>query len=401
MFKVLITILCLFSFSFATTNQDLLWGKGESLLTFLIKHKINKDVYFNLSKTDQELCSEIEADVEYRLILADNGALLHALIPISEEMQIHIHRSTNNQDYLLDIIPVIYETRAELLTFQLNSSPYQDIVNLTKNKQLANEFIKAFQRSVNFKKVHKGDIVAIKYEQKTRLGKYYGSPVVLGAFVRLKHQEDKYVFQNLDEGVFYDEAGKSLTGVMFKIPLNYKRISSIFTYKRYHPVLRIYRAHLGVDFAAPVGTKIGATSNGKLSFMGRKGGYGNTVIVSHDNGFKSLYAHLSKFNKKLKVGSNVKQGDVIGFVGSSGVSSGPHLHFGMYKGARAMDPMKIVATSKKSLLGNAQKVFLANVRKIKKELEDSLQSGGKPFKLDAMNLSSKVEVITQKKKSFF
>jgi len=401
MFKILVAIFCLFNLSFASTNQDLLWGKGESLLTFLIKHKINKDIYFNLSKTDQELCSEIEADAEYRLILADNGSLLHALIPISEEMQIHIHRGSNNQEYLLDIIPVIYETRTELLTFKLNASPYQDIVNLTKNKQLANEFIKAFQKSVNFKKVHKDDIVAVKYEQKTRLGKYYGSPVVLGAFVRLQHQGEKYVFQNLDEGVFYDETGKSLTGVLFKIPLNYKRISSIFTYKRFHPVLKIYRAHLGVDFAAPVGTKIWATSNGKLSFMGRKGGYGNTVIITHDSGFKSLYAHLSKFNKKMKVGSSVKQGDIIGFVGSSGVSSGPHLHFGMYKGSRAMDPMKIVSTSKKSLVGKARNLFMANVTTIRKELENSLQSGEKPFKLDPMKLSSELKVIDPKTKSFF
>lgn len=391
MFRILIAIFCLFNFSFAMTNQDLLWSKGESLLTFLIKHKINKDVYFNLSKTDQELCSEIEADVEYRLILADNGALLHALIPISEEMQIHIHRGTNNQEYLLDIIPVIYEMRTELLTFKLNSSPYQDIVNLTKNKQLANEFIKAFQKSVDFKKVHKDDIVAVKYEQKIRLGKYYGSPVVLGAFVRLQHQGDKYVFQNLDEGVFYDETGKSLTGVLFKIPLSYQRISSIFTYKRYHPVLKIYRAHLGVDFAAPVGAKIWATNNGKITYFGRKGGYGNTIIINHDGGFKSLYAHLSKFNKKLKVGSTVKQGDIIGFVGSSGVSSGPHLHFGMYKGIRAMDPMKIVSSSKKSLVGTARNIFMANVNKIRKELENSLQNNSIPFKLNNMNISSKVK----------
>jgi len=391
MFKILITILCLLNIAFAGTNEDLSWSKGETLLTFLTKYKINKDIYFNLSKTDKELCSEIEAGVEYRLILADNGSLLHALIPISEEMQIHLYRTENKVNYTLDIIPVIYETKTELLTFKLTSSPYQDIVSLTKNKQLANEFIKAFQKTVNFKKVHQGDIVAIKYEQKIRLGKYYGTPVVLGSFVRLQQQGDKYVFQNLDEGVFYDDSGKSLTGVLYKIPLNYNRISSIFTYKRYHPVLKIYRAHLGVDFAAPMGTKIWAASNGKISFFGRKGGYGNTVIVNHDDGFKSLYAHLSKFNKKLKTGSTVKQGDIIGFVGSSGVSSGPHLHFGMYKGIRAMDPMKIVASSTKSLTGTSRKLFMNNVIKIKRELENSLQNGNKPFKIDHTNLYSKLK----------
>ncbi|MDD2699031.1 MAG: peptidoglycan DD-metalloendopeptidase family protein [Arcobacteraceae bacterium] len=391
MFKILIVIFCLFGFAFAGTNEDLEWSKGESFLSFLTKYKINKDIYFNLSKTDKELCTEIEAGAEYRLILADNGSLLHALIPISEEMQIHLYRAANNIDYILDIIPVIYDTRTELLTFNLESSPYQDIVNLTKNKQLANEFIKAFQKSVNFKKVHKDDIVAIKYEQKIRLGKYYGTPVVLGAFVRLKHQEDKYVFQNLDEGVFYDDSGKSLTGVLFKVPLNYKRISSIFTYKRYHPVLKIYRAHLGVDFAAPMGTKVWSTGNGKISFFGRKGGYGNVIIVNHEGGFKSLYGHLSAFNKKFRSGSTVKQGDILGYVGTSGVSSGPHLHFGMYKNVRAMDPMKILSSSKKSLSGKARKTFMANVTMIKKELENALKNGQVPFKLESIPLYSKLK----------
>lgn len=391
MFKILVGIFCLLNIAFATTNQDLSWSKGESLLTFLTKYKISKDIYFNLSKTDKELCSEIDAGAEYRLMLAKNGSLLHALIPISEEMQIHLHRAENNVDYILDIIPVIYETRTELLTFKLEASPYQDIVNLTKNKQLANEFIKAFQKSVNFKKVHQGDIVAIKYEQKTRLGKYYGTPVVLGAFVRLQHQEDKYVFQNLDDGVFYDDSGKSLTGVLFKVPLNYKRISSVFTYKRYHPVLKIYRAHLGVDLAASIGTRIWATGNGKISFFGRKGGYGNAIIISHDSGFKSLYGHLSAFNKKLRAGSTVKQGDIIGFVGTSGVSSGPHLHFGMYKETRAMDPMKILGSAQKALIGKTRQIFMANVTTIKKELEKSLQSGIKPFKLDSMPLYYKLK----------
>ena len=115
------------------------------------------------------------------------------------------------------------------------------------------------------------------------------------------------------------------------------------------------------------------------------------IIINHDGGFKSLYAHLSKFNKKLKVGSTVKQGDIIGFVGSSGVSSGPHLHFGMYKGIRAMDPMKIVSSSKKALVGKARSIFMTNVNTIRKELENSLKNNSIPFKLNNMNISSKVK----------
>ncbi len=391
MFKILVGIICLLQFAFANTNEDLLWSKGESFLGFLTKHKINKDLYFNLSKTDKELCTEIEAGIEYRLIQSDNGTLLHALIPISEEMQIHLYQGENKIDYQLDIIPVIFDTKTELLTFKLNDSPYQDIVHLTNNKQLANEFIKAFQKSVNFRKVHKGDIVAIKYEQKTRLGRYYGSPVIHGAFVRLKHQEDKYIFQNDEDGNYYDDAGRSLTGVLFRVPLNYKRISSVFTLKRFHPVLKIYRAHLGTDFAASMGTKVWSTGNGKISFLGRKGGYGNCVVISHANGFKSLYGHLSAFNKKLRSGARVKQGDIIGYVGTSGVSSGPHLHFGMYKQTRAMDPMKVLSSTKKALDGKTKQKFIANVKKIKGELERALSSNATPFKLESISLYSKLK----------
>jgi len=391
MLKILGIILCLFHISFASTNQELLWDKGESLTTFLTKHKINQSIYYDLSETDKELCSEIEAGAEYRLILADDGTLAHSLIPISEEMQIHIHREKVTKKYILDIIPVIYDTKTEVLSFKLTASPYQDIVNLTKNKQLANEFIKAFQKTINFRKAHQGDLVSIKYEQKVRMGKYYGTPVVLGAYVNLKNQKEQYVIYNEDDGNYYDQNGKSLVSVMYKVPLNYKRISSPFTYKRFHPVLKIYRAHLGVDFAAPTGTKIWSTSDGKVSFMGRKGGYGNTVIVSHNDGYKSLYAHLSKFNKKIKSGSKVKQGDIIGFVGSSGVSSGPHLHFGMYKGTRAMDPLKILNSSKTTLSGKAKNKFMNQVNVLKKELLNSFLSESLPFSLERFELFSQVK----------
>ena len=105
--------------------------------------------------------------------------------------------------------------------------------------------------------------------------------------------------------------------MFLKVPLKYKRISSKFTYKRYHPILKRYRAHLGVDFAAPTGRAVHATADGKIVHKSRKGGYGKTVIIKHKNGYKSLYAHLSSYNNKLKVGSWVKQGDFIGRVGST------------------------------------------------------------------------------------
>ncbi|HFS67438.1 MAG TPA: M23 family metallopeptidase [Flavobacteriia bacterium] len=367
MLKFIFLTLFFFNFLFSGTLQNNLWSKGETLITFLNKHNISKDIYFNLSKTDKELCSEIVAGVEYQTFTDNNGALLHTLIPISEEMQIYINQDLNNS-YQLDIIPIVFEAKEEMLVFPLESSPYEDILAHTKNKKLANEFIRIFRKSINFRRLHKNDMIAIKYTQKIRMGKYFGRPVIHGVYVKMKYQKDKYVFSNDADGRYYDEKGRSLTSVFFKVPLRYSRISSKFTYKRFHPILKRYRAHLGVDFAAPTGRKIWSTADGKVVHKGRKGGYGHTVIVKHPNGYKSLYAHMSKYSSRIKVGSRVKQGQLVGYVGTSGRSTGPHLHFGLYKNGRAVDPLKVMRYSKKVLSGKEKKQYLALIKPLKEEL---------------------------------
>jgi murein DD-endopeptidase MepM/ murein hydrolase activator NlpD len=211
-------------------------------------------------------------------------------------------------------------------------------------------------------------MIAIKYSQKIRMGKYFGTPVIDGVFVKMKYQKDKYVFVNEQDGRYYDDEGRSLTSVFFKVPLRYNRISSKFTYKRYHPILKQYRAHLGVDFAAPTGRKIWSTADGKVIHKGRKGGYGHTVIVKHANGYKSLYAHMSKYSSRIKVGSRVKQGTLLGYVGSSGRSTGPHLHFGLYKNGRAVDPQKVMRYSKKILSGKQKTQYLKQIQPLKDKL---------------------------------
>lgn len=366
MLKTIFIILVVISSSYGAIVKDEIWTKGETLITFLNKHNISKDIYFNLSKTDKELCSEIEAGVEYQsLVDTKTNQLLSTLIPISEEMQIYITKNKDN--YNLDIIPINVDTITETLTFAIDSSPYEDILTHTNNKKLANEFIRIFRKSINFRKLHKNDMISMIYTQKIRMGKYFGTPTIHGVYVKMKYQSDKYVFEN-EDGRYYDDKGRSLTSVFFKTPLRYKRISSKFTYKRFHPVKKIYRAHLGVDFAAPTGRKVWTTADGKIIHKGRKGGYGHTVIVQHANGYKSLYGHLSRYNNKIRVGSRVKQGDLIGYVGSTGLSSGPHLHFGLYKNGRAVDPLKVMRYSKTELAGKQKSDFLKYIAPMKQKL---------------------------------
>jgi murein DD-endopeptidase MepM/ murein hydrolase activator NlpD len=384
--KIILSLILTFTLQFASSLQEDVWWKGETLLTFFEKNQISKDIYFNLSKTDKELCSEIYAGVLYQKMLDNEGKLEQVLIPISEEMQIHIFKNKDKK-FILDIIPIEFQEITESITIPIQYSPYQDIVDTTGNKALANEFIIAFKKSVNFKRLRKNDLVSILFKQKIRSGRYFGTPEILGASVQIR-KKTYYIFQNPVDKRYYNEKAKSLTSFLLRIPLRYTRISSKFTLKRYHPILKRYRAHLGVDFAAPRGRRVNATADGKIIHKGRKGGYGKTIMIRHKNGLKSLYAHLNSFNKKIKVGSYVKQGQFIGRVGSTGRSTGPHLHFGLYKNGRAINPQRSISVTKTKLTGKKRRDFLKVVKQTKKDLKNPTRKVA--LKIEKFELSYKI-----------
>jgi murein DD-endopeptidase MepM/ murein hydrolase activator NlpD len=143
-------------------------------------------------------------------------------------------------------------------------------------------------------------------------------------------------------GRYYDGKGQSLERSLLKTPLKYTRISSKFDRKRMHPVLHTTRAHLGVDYAAPTGTPVWAAASGRIVSRGPAGGAGNMVVISHDGGLATVYMHLSKFAAGQKVGQRVEAKTVIGYVGTTGLSTGPHLHFGVKKDGSYVDPSKLV-----------------------------------------------------------
>jgi murein DD-endopeptidase MepM/ murein hydrolase activator NlpD len=366
MLKIIIILSLFANIVLSKSVETKNWKNGQSFLTFLNSNKIPIDLYFNLSKTDKELCTEIQANVRYHVVRNDNNTLKHALIPITEEMQIHIHE--NNNSYKLEFIPIVFELKKEILVIETSHSPYLDIVNVTNNRKLAHAFVKSFKKSFNFRRLQKKDKIIIQYEQKIRMGKYYGTPNITAAYIKGKYNK-KYIFQNPNDDRYYDEKGKSLTSVFFRVPLSYSRISSKFTYKRFHPIKKIYRPHLGIDYAAPTGRKIWATADGKIVYRGRKGGHGNVIESLHPGGYRSLYAHMSKFSTKYKRGSRVKQGSVIGYVGTTGSSTGPHLHFGMYKNGRAINPGRVISYSKKTLSGPKRKEFLNQTNFVKNLFE--------------------------------
>lgn len=162
-------------------------------------------------------------------------------------------------------------------------------------------------------------------------------------------------------GDYYSFDGRSLSRTFLASPLEFTRVSSNYTEARLHPIFRDWRAHKGVDMPAPIGTKVRTTADGTIKFIGRQNGYGNVIIVQHNARYQTLYAHLNEFAQGLEQGSRVLQGDVIGTVGMTGWSTGPHLHFEFHIDGEHVDPMAAIEQSPARLLQGDEKVRFANV----------------------------------------
>ncbi|EAI4298055.1 M23 family peptidase [Campylobacter lari] len=369
--KIFISLLISIKLFAISSVEELSWENGKTLLDFLQDHSIPLNLYYNLDTEDKELSAEIASGIKYQMLKDEQGELEQVLIPISDDLQIHIYKNNENK-FVLSFTPISYTKEKRTIRVAINNSAYQDVYDESGSVTLARAMVRAFKNSVNFKNVRKGDSVVLIYEQKRRLGRLFGDINIQAALANIRGKEYS-VFLYKDS--YYNAQGKELENFFLTKPVKYTRISDRFTRARYHPILKRYRAHLGIDYAAPTGTPVKSAGDGTISFVGTKGGYGKVVQVKHVSGYMTLYAHLSRF-AKIKRGQKVKQGQVIAYVGSTGMSTGPHLHFGLYLNNKAINPETIVKIPKSSLSGKNKEEFL----KMAKEYENRLQSIDENYK---------------------
>ena len=204
--------------------------------------------------------------------------------------------------------------------------------------------------------VRKGDKFSVIYETDFSEGEKISSGDIV--FAEFTNKDKKYIAQRFFDDVqgkqYFNENGENVKKAFLRAPLDFAYISSHFNPNRMHPILHKIKAHNGVDYAAKRNTPVKASGDGVISFIGRQSGYGRTVEIKHGGNIKTLYAHLERFNTKLKVGSKVKQGEIIAFVGDSGQATGPHLHFEFWQGEIRSDPVKVKLPSAKPV-NNAQR----------------------------------------------
>lgn len=332
------------------------WLEGQNFSSYLVEHNASIGLIRNLDEDDRKLLSEIEGGVQYQELYDTDGTLIQALIPIGEEMQIQLIKESRGDTYLFDIIPIHYFYRDHNVVLKIQTNIHQEILEATNNFGLTYELEHMIRYAFGNQKMKKNDTLAFIYTQKERLGKPFGAPQIKIVMIE---SEGKRKFIYIDsrgtpyteiyKTATYDTDGNEVTDEQlrqieqqnrFGMPIRHVRITSGFTYKRWHPILHRYRPHFGVDFAAKKGTPLLAVNDGTVIFAGVEGGYGNVIKIKHKDDYVSLYAHLSSM--RVSNGEHIQKGKIIGYAGSTGRSTGPHLHFGLYSRGKAINPLMVL-----------------------------------------------------------
>jgi murein DD-endopeptidase MepM/ murein hydrolase activator NlpD len=235
-----------------------------------------------------------------------------------------------------------YDIKLITVAGSINSSLFVDASAAGLQDKTIMELADVFGWDIDFTAdIRQGDSFKVIYEQRSLNGEAAKPGKILGAW--FENQDQKYwaiLYKDPDgKEKYYDLEGNSLARQFLKSSLDYKYISTQYTNQRVNPVTKNIDTHKAIDFAAPSGTPVVAAADGTVVYSDWKGGYGIDVEINHDNSYKTLNAHLSKIAKGIKNGVSVEQGQVIGYVGSTGLSTGPHLHFAMYKGGTSINPL--------------------------------------------------------------
>jgi murein DD-endopeptidase MepM/ murein hydrolase activator NlpD len=268
---------------------------------------------------------------------------------------------------------------SELARGTIKDSLYQSAVEQGIHFELALALADIFAWDIDFfTDLRPNDHYQFLYEQHFQEGKLVGNGRILAAhFTNAGKNHRGYYYQVQGKKAdYYDADGRSLRKQFLKSPLRYTRISSGFSKRRLHPILKIYRPHPGVDYAAPTGTPVVSVGDGRVVFKGWKKGYGRFIAIRHNSRYTTTYGHLSRYGAKSKKGHTVKQGQVIGYVGATGLATGPHLDFRMKKNGRFVNPLKQRFPSASPVPSEYLEEFKRRVASLEGQFGQLLAQGG-------------------------
>jgi len=321
--------------------------RAGDTVSSLLRSVLSPQEIHDLAKAAEPVfpLSRICAGQPYEVVTAD-GAFESLAYEIDREEKLVACRVDST--FRVSRAPIPYRVEPEIVQGTIRSSLFEAVSEIGESPELAFALAEIFAWDIDFLlDIRQGDSFQVLVERRFRGDDPAGYGRLLAA--QFTNQGDTFNavwFQDGDQpGAYYDLGGNSLRKAFLKAPLTFTRISSGFTKKRFHPITKTWKAHPAIDYAAPTGTPIKAVGDGMVAEKGHTSGNGNYVKIRHNGTYETLYLHMSRFAKGLKQGKRVSQGDVIGYVGSSGLATGPHLCFRMYQNGSPVNPMRIQSTS--------------------------------------------------------
>ena len=322
-----------------------------------IKKKISHKINLNKLISGQKIQFTIDQK---------NNIVKEFNFQISNTERIYLTRNIENNEFNQKILLTKLNKNIVYKENIINESLYRSAIKKRVPANIIVEFARIYGFEVDFQRdIRKRDTFQIMFEVFIDdKGKILESGEILYANLKLSGKDNSlYYFDKKGSEGHYDKSGKSIQKALMKTPINGARLSSPFGMRK-HPIDGFNKMHRGTDFAAPLGTPIMASGNGVIKKAGWCGGGGNCVVIKHNSTYQTVYAHMSKFAKGIRSGKRVKQGQIIGYVGSTGLSTGPHLHYEVIENGKKINSQKLRLPSGKVLKGNERKNFEVNKIKI-------------------------------------
>jgi len=326
----------------APGHREVVVSKGDTLSTLFEKVGLPAAAVHEVLASDKQAkqFSQLKHGQKLEFELNPEGQLTSLHSKVSDVETITLTR--NDKGYAFNRVTAKPTVRTAYVHGVINSSLSQSAARAGLSHSLTMDMASVFGYDVDFAQdIRQGDEFDVIYEQKVVNGKAVGTGPILSARFTNRGKTYTAVRYTNKQGnsSYYTADGNSMRKAFIRTPVDFARISSKFSMGRKHPILNKIRAHKGVDYAAPRGTPIKAAGDGKVLLAGRRGGYGNTVIIQHGNTYRTLYGHMQGFAKGVKTGGSVKQGQVIGYIGTTGLSTGPHLHYEFQVNGVHVDPL--------------------------------------------------------------
>ena len=357
--------------------------RGDTIAELLRRLNVddnNASNYLRNNKAAESL-HHLSAGKDIQAETRADGSLISLRYTSNSGSQIIIEKKDDS--FSTRIVSAQIEKRVLMRTGEINSTLFAATDAAGLSDAAANQLADIFSGDIDFHRdLRKGDRFSVIYEANYSNGVAVNTGNILAAeFINQGHQyRALYYEMTPNHGSYFSPDGKSMRKAFLRSPIEFSRVSSGFTLSRFHPILKKWRAHKGVDYAAAIGTKVKVTADGTIDFVGQQSGYGNVVMVNHQGRYSTVYGHLSRFASGLRRGQRVTQGDIIAYTGQSGMATGPHLHYEFKIDGQQRDPLRVAFPDARSISAVQKEQFQAATSNIIDRL--SMLSSNHLAKLD-------------------